>query len=50
VAIAETATIQRAAQLMVGSQIHGLPVTTDSGELVGFVSTMDILAWLSGLR
>jgi CBS domain-containing protein len=49
-AVGETASIQRAAQLMVGSQLHGLPVTTASGELVGFVSSMDVLAWLSGLR
>jgi CBS domain-containing protein len=49
-AVDDTATIQRAAQLMVGARIHGLPVVTASGALVGFVSTMDILAWLSGLR
>ena len=50
ISVAETATIQRAAQLMVGAQVHGLPVTTASGKLVGFVSSMDVLAWLSGLR
>src|SRR5262249_47859017 len=48
--VAETATIQRAAHLMVGARMHGLPVTSASGTLVGFLSTMDILAWLSGLR
>jgi CBS domain-containing protein len=50
VAVGDRASIQRAAQLMVGAQIHGLPVVTASGALVGFVSTMDILVWLSGLR
>jgi len=49
-AVGESTSIQRAAQLMVGSQVHGLPVVTGSGELTGFVSTMDILAWLSGVR
>jgi len=50
IAVDETATIQRAAQVMVGSRVHGLPVVTAAGKLVGFVSTMDVLAWLSGLR
>ncbi|TMA38471.1 MAG: CBS domain-containing protein [Deltaproteobacteria bacterium] len=50
IAIDETATVQRAAQMMVGSRVHGLPVVTAGGRLVGFVSTMDVLAWLSGLR
>ena len=50
IAINETATIQRAAQTMVGSRVHGLPVVTAAGRLAGFVSTMDVLAWLSGLR
>ena len=36
--------------MMVGIRVHGLPVVTAAGKLVGFVSTMDILAWLSGLR
>ena len=49
-AVDETATIQRAAQTMVGSRVHGLPVVTAAGRLAGFVSTMDVLAWLSGLR
>jgi len=49
-AIGETATIQRAAQRMVEGRVHGLPVTSASGKLVGFVSSMDVLAWLSGLR
>ena len=49
-AIGETATIQRAAQRMVEGRVHGLPVTSASGKLVGFVSSTDVLAWLSGLR
>ena len=30
--------------------MHGLPVVNAKAELVGFVSTMDVLAWLAGLR
>jgi CBS domain-containing protein len=35
---------------MVEGRVHGLPVTSASGKLVGFVSSTDVLAWLSGLR
>ena len=50
VAVGETETVQRAARLMVGARVHGLPVVTTGGRLSGFVSTTDVLAWLSGLR
>jgi len=49
-ALSEDATLRRAAELMVGAQVHGLPVVTSSGRLVGFLSSMDVMAWLSGLR
>jgi CBS domain-containing protein len=49
-ALSEDATLRRAAELMVGAQVHGLPVVTSSGRLVGFLSSMDIMAWISGLR
>ena len=41
---------QAMAELMVSRHVHGVPVVQKNGELVGFVSTMDVLAWLSGLR
>jgi acetoin utilization protein AcuB len=46
----EDASIQRVAELMVSRHVHGLPVVNAKGELAGFVSTMDVLAWLAGLR
>lgn len=48
--VPEDATINRVAEMMVSRHVHGLPVVQKNGELVGFVSTMDVLAWLSGLR
>lgn len=49
-AVGETASVQRAAELMAAAHVHGLPVVTVSGRLVGFVSSMDVLGWLAGLR
>jgi CBS domain-containing protein len=48
--VPETATVSNVAELMVSRHVHGLPVVARDGELVGFVSTMDVLAWLAGLR
>ncbi len=50
VTVPEDATVSRVAELMVSRNVHGLPVVAKDGELVGFVSTMDVLAWLAGLR
>jgi len=50
VTAAEDASVQRVAELMVSRHVHGLPVVNARGELAGFVSTMDVLAWLAGLR
>jgi acetoin utilization protein AcuB len=48
--VREDATVEQIAALMVSRHVHGLPVVSANGELTGFVSTMDVLAWLSGLR
>jgi CBS domain-containing protein len=48
--VPDDATVSRVAELMVSRHVHGLPVVSGRGELVGFVSTMDVLAWLAGLR
>jgi CBS domain-containing protein len=45
-----SATVEQVAELMVSRHVHGLPVVDSRGELAGFVSTMDVLAWLAGLR
>jgi acetoin utilization protein AcuB len=50
VTAAEDASVQRVAELMVSRHVHGLPVVNIRGEVAGFVSTMDVLAWLAGLR
>ena len=50
VSVDEDASIEQVAELMVSRHVHGLPVVNAKGELVGFVSTMDVLAWLAGLR
>ena len=46
----ERDSISRVAELMVSRHVHGIPVVSRKGELVGFVSTMDVLGWLAGLR
>jgi CBS domain-containing protein len=48
--VQESATVEQVAELMVSRHVHGLPVVDSRGELAGFVSTMDVLAWLAGLR
>ncbi|HTO98523.1 MAG TPA: CBS domain-containing protein [Myxococcales bacterium] len=48
VSASEDASVQRVAELMVSRHVHGLPVVNAQGELAGFVSTMDVLAWLAG--
>lgn len=50
VTVPEDTTVNRVAELMVARHVHGIPVVAANGELTGFVSTMDVLAWLSGLR
>ena len=50
ITVPEDASVSRVAELMVSRHVHGVPVVAKDGELVGFVSTMDVLAWLSGLR
>lgn len=50
VTVEDSTTINRVAELMVTRHIHGVPVVSAMGDLVGFVSTMDVLGWLAGLR
>lgn len=41
------ATIKDAARAMSLQNLHGLPVVDSAGKLVGVVSTLDIVAWVS---
>jgi len=45
---AET-TIARAAEVMAVHRVHGLPVVGSDRMVIGWVSTLDILSWVSGL-
>ena len=45
-----SASIAQAAELMVAHHLHGLPVCSKEGIVVGFLSSSDVLAWLAGLR
>jgi CBS domain-containing protein len=46
----EEATIARAAALMALKSVHQLPIASAAGEIVGIVSSLDILRWLAGNR
>jgi acetoin utilization protein AcuB len=43
--IASTASLDRAAQLMIDAKVGALPVV-DDGKLVGMLSTLDLLQWV----
>lgn len=45
VTIDSTATVQEAARILAVSEFHSLPVT-ESGELVGIVTSSDLIAYL----
>ena len=45
--INETLTLKEAARVMVKDQVHHLPIVNERDELVGILSSMDILAGLS---
>jgi CBS domain-containing protein len=46
----ESASVAQAAEALVAHHLHGAPVRSASGALVGFLSSSDVLAWLAGLR
>ena len=46
--IAPDTTIGRAAEVMAVNRVHGLPVVA-TNRVVGWISTLDILSWVSGL-
>jgi len=45
----EDASVARATEVMVNSRIHHLPIVSSSGAVVGMLSSMDVLRWVSGL-
>ena len=48
--IGESASVVDAAELMAIHRVHALPVVSAERTLVGLVSALDILSWLSRLR
>jgi len=48
--LAETVTVAQAAETLVAHHLHGAPVCSKSGVVIGFVSSTDLLSWLAGLR
>ena len=48
--VPESASVAQAAEILVAHGLHGAPVTSPAGVVVGFLSSSDVLAWLAGLR
>ena len=48
--LSDECTVIEAARLMALQAVHGAPVLSSTGKLVGWLSALDILSWLSGLR
>lgn len=46
-AVNSTSTVAEAAIAMAKYRVHGLPVVNDDKDLVGFVSTLDIVGWVA---
>jgi CBS domain-containing protein len=48
-ALPENATITKAASLMALEGVHRIPVVSAGGQVVGVLSSLDILCWLAGI-
>jgi CBS domain-containing protein len=48
ITLGEHASVAHAAALMASEDIHHLPIVDGIGQLIGIVSTMDIVRWLAG--
>jgi predicted phosphoribosyltransferase len=49
VTLPETATVAQAAALMATYNLHGIPVVSAAGAVVGMLSANDIVAWVAGM-
>jgi CBS domain-containing protein len=49
VALPESASVADAAALMATLQLHGVPVVSPAHRLLGMVSSLDVLSWVTGL-
>lgn len=48
VSIVATTSVADACKLMVDESVHRLPVVSESGEVLGIVTPLDVLEWLAG--
>jgi CBS domain-containing protein len=46
----ESATVGEAARRMLADNVHAVPVTSEAGRVVGWLSSMDIVAWVGGVE
>ena len=49
VTVTEDTTIGRAAELMAVNRVHGLPVVAVGGEVIGWISALDVVSWVAGV-
>jgi CBS domain-containing protein len=49
ITIRESTSLAQASELMARNHVHRLPVVSESGKVVGLVSSLDILGWVAGL-
>lgn len=49
ITIREDTSIAQASALMAKNHVHRLPVVSEKGQVVGLVSSLDILGWVAGL-
>jgi len=47
-ALPENATVAKASALMVFEGVHRIPIVSSGGQVVGILSSLDILGWLAG--
>lgn len=49
ITIRENTSLAQASEMMARSHVHRLPVVSETGKVVGLVSSLDILGWVAGL-
>lgn len=49
VSLPESASVAHAAELMATQHLHGVPITSSSGRLIGLLSALDVVGWVAGL-
>lgn len=47
--LADTTSIGAAARRMLADNVHAVPVVSETGQVIGFLSATDVLAWVAGV-